>query len=376
MILKIIYGLIILGIIVFIHEMGHFLFAVLCGVKVEAFSIGMGPVVLHKKIKNVDWRLSLLPLGGYCSMKGEQDFAQSYENGDSKIYADSDSLYGVHPLKRALIAFAGPFFNLILTFVSFFIIALVGYSYWSASGKIQLANELYPEIQSAVAKSGLLSGDEIIQINNEKIEDFNSLFSFVSVHPDEDLRVKVLRNGSEFDFIVHSDLDKSTGAGKIGVASDPSTMQKREAKRYGFFGAIVEGAKQTKELFTSSIKGIQSLFKGVKITQAVSGPASITTMLGDTVERSFSADFRTGLSSILRFVAIISISLFIMNLLPIPVLDGGLILFSLIEAVFRIQIPPKIRYVVQYIGLMFIAFLFVIAVVGDFNYFLRLFNEK
>lgn len=367
MILKIIYGLIILGIIVFIHEMGHFLFAVFCGVKVEAFSIGMGPVLLHKKIKGIDWRISLLPLGGYCSMKGEQDFAQS---------AEADSLYGVHPLKRALIAFAGPFFNLVLTFVSFFIIALTGYSYWSASGKIKLANELYPEIQSAAAKAGLQSGDEIIQINDEKIEDFNSLFSFVSVHPDEDLKVKVLRNGNEIDFIVHSDLDKSTGAGKIGVAGDPSTGQKREAERYGFFGAIVQGAKQTKNLFCSSIKGIESLFKGVKITQAVSGPASITTMLGDTVERSFSADFRTGLSSILRFVAIISISLFIMNLLPVPVLDGGLILFSLIEAVFRIQIPPKIRYVVQYIGLMFIAFLFVIAVVGDFNYFLRLFNEK
>lgn len=153
MILKIIYGLIILGIIVFIHEMGHFLFAVFCGVKVEAFSIGMGPVLLHKKIKNVDWRLSLLPLGGYCSMKGEQDFAQSYENGDSKIHAEPDSLYGVHPLKRALIAFAGPFFNLILTFISFFIIALTGYSYWSASGKIKLANELYPENSICCRKS-------------------------------------------------------------------------------------------------------------------------------------------------------------------------------------------------------------------------------
>ena len=94
-------------------------------------------------------------------------------------------------------------------------------------------------------------------------------------------------------------------------------------------------------------------------------------MLGETVEESFSAGFRTGLSSVLNFVALISISLFIMNLLPIPVLDGGLILFSLIEAIFRIRISPKVRYRVQYIGLAFIAFLFVIAIIGDFNFFMR-----
>ncbi len=376
MILKIICGLIILGIIVFIHETGHFLAAVVCGVKVEAFSVGMGPVLLHKKIRGIDWRLSLLPLGGYCSMKGENDLNDAYENGETKVFADKDSLYGVHPFKRALIAFAGPFFNLLLTFFSFFVVALAGYSYWSASSKIILANELYPEVESAAAEAGLKTGDEIIQINSEKISDFSQLYNFIAVHGDEDLAVKVLRSGEELLFTVHTKMDTNTGAGKLGVASDSSTVEKREAERYGFFGAIGQGAQQTFKMFTASIRGIQSLFKGVKITEAVSGPASITTMLGETVAQSFKTDFRTGLSSILRFVALISISLFIMNLLPVPVLDGGLLLFSLIEGIFRIQISPKIRYVVQYIGLAFIAFIFVIAIIGDFNYFLRLFNEK
>ena len=86
MLLKIVYGLIILGVIVFLHEGGHFLAAILCGVKVEAFSIGMGPVLLHKKIKNIDWRISLLPLGGYCSMKGENDFSDENSSCDFVEY--------------------------------------------------------------------------------------------------------------------------------------------------------------------------------------------------------------------------------------------------------------------------------------------------
>ena len=97
MLLKIVYGLIILGVIVFLHEGGHFLAAILCGVKVEAFSIGMGPVLLHKKIKNIDWRISLLPLGGYCSMKGENDFSDENSSCDFVEY-DKNSLYGVSPL--------------------------------------------------------------------------------------------------------------------------------------------------------------------------------------------------------------------------------------------------------------------------------------
>lgn len=372
MILKIIYGLFILGTIVFIHELGHFIAAKLSGVKVEAFSIGMGPVLFHKKIADVDWRLSLLPVGGYCSMKGEKF---SDEDGVEFI-RDGDSLYGVHPIKRAFIAFAGPLSNLLLTFFSFFLIALIGFTYWAASSRIILANEVYPELYSPAAIAGLKTGDVITQINGKKIEDFSELYTFVALHPDEDLLITVLRDDEELVFTVHSDLDKNTGAGKIGVVSDSKTTIKRQAKTYGFFGSIVQGAKETFSIFRASIKGLQSLFKGVKVTQAVSGPASITTMLGDTVQSAFSADFRTGLSSILNFVALISISLFIMNLLPIPILDGGLILISLIEMIFCTSISPKLRNRVQYIGLAFIAFLFIIAMIGDFNYFVRLFNEK
>ena len=110
--MTILWGILCLGIIVFIHEAGHFIAARYCGVTVESFSIGMGPVIWHKKIGMTDYRLSLLPLGGYCGMKGEKAFQQAIDEKLSYIPAEADSFYGVHPLKRICIAFAGPFANL------------------------------------------------------------------------------------------------------------------------------------------------------------------------------------------------------------------------------------------------------------------------
>lgn len=376
MILKIIYGLVVLGIIIFIHESGHLLSSILCGVKVDAFSIGMGPVLFHKTIKGIDWRISLFPIGGYCAMKGEDDLLDAYENNLPLENLPADSFYGVHALKRAIIAFCGPLFNLLLTILCTYLVAVLGYSYWSASNQIIIASEIDPQIKSAAAQAGLLTGDKIIKINNTQINDFSDLYTYISVHGDQNLTVQVLRDEITLTFNVHTDVDKTSGAGRIGVMSDPKTAEKREAQRYGLLEAIPQSIKETWNLFTSSIYGILTLFKGVKITEAVSGPASITTMLGETVQSGFAAGIRTGLSAVLNFAALISMSLFIMNLLPVPVLDGGLILFSLIEAIFRIHISPKVRYRVQYIGLAFIAFLFIISVMGDFNYFMRLFNEN
>lgn len=370
--MKIIYGIIFLGIIVFIHEAGHFIAALICKVKVESFSIGMGPVLLHKKIKGIDWRLSLFPLGGYCGMKGENQVL----DGDSPEKYDSDSLYGVSPLKRGIIAFAGPFFNLFLTYFCFVVISLIGYNYYSASSKITIATDIYPEISSSAYESGLRTGDVVKSIDGKEISDFTDLQEIVSTNADKNLIFVVDRNGELKEFDVKIILDKSNGSGKIGVVSDSSTVEKRQTKTYGFFESLVHGAVKTYNIFIDSIKGIITLFKGVDITNAVSGPASITTMLGSTIENSFSLDLKTGLSSILQFVALISISLFLMNLLPIPVLDGGLILVSLIEGIFKIRVSTKVRNRIQYIGILFIAFLFVIAIIGDFKFFLRMFNEK
>ena len=140
---------------------------------------------------------------------------------------------------------------------------------------------------------------------------------------------------------------------------------------YGFFGSIKQGFLETVETIGLTFKSIGLLFKGVDFTSAVSGPIRITQMIGETAQAGFSAGFSTGIVAVLNFLALISISLFIMNLLPIPILDGGLILFALIEAISRKKIHPKVLYYVQFIGLAFIVVLFCIAMFSDFKYFFK-----
>lgn len=369
--MKWLYGILCLFFLVLFHEIGHFIFAKICGVKVESFSIGFGPVLLHKNIKGTDWRLSLIPLGGYCGMKGEQEFKTALEENLDEIKAEPDSLYGVHPLKRALIAFAGPFFNFIFAFIAFSLISGIGYTYYSYSNKIILADELYENSSSAARTAGLLTGDIITEVDNKKITDFSDLIREVSLKPDQNIKVKVLRNEQSIEFVIHTDMDKDDGTGKIGVAADTSNLLEKTVKANNIFEALANGIKDTFDVIYTTFKSIGILFKGVKIQNAVSGPARITDMLGSTVQNGFSAGAKVGIISVLNIMALISVSLFIMNLLPVPVLDGSIILFALIEAVFRKKIKPKIQYILQFVGLGIIAILFIIGLIGDISYFIN-----
>ncbi|WP_191014715.1 M50 family metallopeptidase [Treponema zioleckii] len=366
-ILTVIYGLILLNVIVFLHELGHFFMAKKAGVVVEAFSIGMGPILLHKEFRGTDWRISLFPVGGYCAMKGEKDAEE--EN----VILDSDSLYGTKPIYRGLIGLAGPFANLVFAFFAYMVVAMLGYTYYAADNKILIPEYL---ADSPAAKAGLLSGDKITKVNDIIIEDFADLRAAILPRGNEDLTILVNRNEQALTFTVHSGMDKDSGAGFLGVENNPSSRILREAKRYGFFGAVVQAAKQTEETIALTFKGFATLFKGVKITETVGGPARITTMLGSTSRAGFSENFRTGISSILQLLALISLSLFIMNLLPIPILDGWLVLISFLEAIFKIKISSKSRAIIQSIGIFFILLLFSIALYSDINYFVGVFNAS
>lgn len=366
--MKWLYGLLCLFFLILFHEFGHFLAAKLFGVKVESFSVGFGPILIHKKIHGTDYRISLFPLGGYCGMKGEKDFQNAMEAKLPQIEGEKDSLYGIHPLKRALIGFAGPFFNFIFAFIAYSLISGIGYKYYTYSNSI-LINE---NITSSVAKdAGLESGDIITSINGKVTNDFSDLIQEISVRPDEDLILTVDRNGQNLSFNLHSEIDKATGSGKIGIAADTSKILEKESNKYSFFPALGHGFLESCNSVILTIKSIGLLFKGIDLDNAVSGPARVTEMLGTTVKEGFSAGLKQGLIALLSLMAIISISLFIMNLLPIPILDGGLILIAIIEFVFHKKINPKIQYYIQFIGLAFIALLFIIGLQGDIKYFLN-----
>ena len=299
-------------------------------------------------------------------MKGENDFKTAIEEHLPEIKAEKDSLYGVHPLKRAAIGFAGPFFNFIFAMIALSLINLIGYTYYTYSNRIILADELYAEqfaeSPSAAKVGGLQTGDLIIEINGKEITDF-------SIRPDEDLKIKVDRNGEILSYTIHTQMDKSQRTGKLGVAADTSEKLTKHTPKYNIFTAFGRGFLDTIDMLVLTVKSIGILFKGIDLQNAVSGPARVTEMLGSTAQDGFSAGFKIGFLSLSQLMAIISISLFIMNLLPVPVLDGGLILIAIIESISRRKVPPKVQYYIQFIGFAFIGILFIIGLIGDIHYF-------
>ena len=446
---KILIGLIILSIMVFIHELGHFIAAKLCGVVVESFSIGWGPVLFKKKKGDTEYRISAIPMGGYCGMKGEKAFQQAIEQNLDAIPKKEGELYGVHPFKRIIIAFAGPFANYISAVLALAIVSAIGSSYYTSSNKIAPVYYYNEADDSPAREADLRMGDIILSINGEKTETFADIVRLIVPEAKEEVTLEIERDGQILTKKLRPKLDPKTGAGIIGFYSfipleidsvKPSSSAelaglkkgdlitevngievantvdlnralggisektaelgilrdgnkitktlnlirtengidlglniksiKVETPGTGFFKSIVNGFVLTHKAFVLTFKSLGLLFKGVDFRQAVSGPVRITHMLGDVAAQGFKAGFLIGLSDILNFVSIISISLFIMNLLPIPILDGGLILFAFIEFIFRRQIHPKVLYYVQFIGIAFIGVVFIFALWGDIGYFL------
>lgn len=367
----VVWGILGLSFLVFFHELGHFVAAHLFGVKVEAFSVGMGPVLLHHTHKGTDYRLSLIPIGGYCAMKGEQDYQRALDSDSPFIEAELDSFYGVHPIKRALIGFAGPFFNLLFAFLAFTVIALTGYTYYSAGTTVSMADEVFENGFSAAHEAGLMSGDTIRALDGNEIEAFNDIGTYVSLHGDKPIVITVERDGKLLDFTVTPYFSKEDAAYLLGVVADSNSVVAHTVKGKNIFSAIAEGLRRTGTFLTVTVKSVAILFKGIDLTSTVSGPVRITTMLGSAVSEGFSEGVQTGIVSTLEWLSLISVSLFFTNLLPIPVLDGALILFALLECVTRRKMPPKVLYYIQIVGIVIIGMLFAFVLFCDIKSFIH-----
>jgi len=447
LLIKILLGLVGLGIVVFVHELGHFLAARLMGIDVEAFSIGWGKPILKKKIGTVEYRLGLFPLGGYCKLKGDNDYEEAFNKNQNGIKAEEGSYFSAHPFRRIVACISGPLFNLIFAMLVLSVIWGKGFEVNTLDNRIVLASEITPGSRNPADDAGLKTGDRIISIMGKDTKTYLDIQEIIATHPEENLPIRIDRNGIILDLTVRPVMEKSTGAGKIGVYfwTDPIIEQIREgspAEIAGLMGgdsilkvngielthtmallgileekpqvlnmeclrsgapitvsllplysdsgvkdlgivwkaikyqnprlslpsALLKGAQETWKTFTVSVKSLSLLFRGVDLTQAVSGPVRITYMVGDIATEGFNQSFGTGLSSMASFLSLISIALCIMNLLPLPILDGGMILLFLIEAVRRKPLNPRFVSVFQTVGIVLIAGLMIFAVFGDILY--------
>ncbi|GHU21213.1 zinc metalloprotease [Spirochaetia bacterium] len=448
--IRILLGIAGLGVVVFVHELGHFLAARLMGVTVEAFCIGWGKTILKKKIGDVEYRLGLFPVGGYCKMKGENEFREAYESNQKAVAPAPDTFLGAPPWRRIIISFAGPFFNVVFAVVALACVWGVGFNIQTVENRIVLASALEPGGDYPADRASLETGDRIIEIAGKPVENYRDIQENIAINPEKALPVTVERDGEIHALTLTPALDKSTATGKIGVYywADPvvsevvpgsaaeragiqtgdrilsvngteipytvamiPVLQERpelltveyqrgrnvdtveiplsytdsgetnlgiayqtvqyHTPRLNPVQALAKGAQESVKTFALSVKSLGLLFRGIDLTQAVSGPVRITMMIGEAATSGFSESVGTGFLAIAEFLALISISLGVMNLLPLPILDGGMILLFIIEAIRHKPINPRAINAFQMVGVVLIFGLMAFALFGDIRYLIH-----
>jgi regulator of sigma E protease len=339
---------IVLGVLIFFHELGHFLCAKAFGVGVEKFSLGFGPKIVSKTIGRTEYRLSAIPLGGYVKMVGEQPDAE-IDPADAAFSFTNKSV-----LQRILIVASGPVFNFLLAILIFFSIFL-------ASG-IVILKPIVGDVKagSPAATAGFQKNDRILQINGSPVEGWVEMADRIMESRGAELSFRVERNGSVLELRVAAEKDMSPdifGEEKeryvIGVTASGDAV----SKRLNPVDALVESLRRTYELTELTVVSVVKLVEGVIPADTIGGPILIAQVAGEQAAE--------GMLSLLFFIAIVSINLGILNLLPVPVLDGGHILFFLIEAVFRRPLSIRTREVAQQIGIFLLMMLMVFAFYND-----------
>jgi regulator of sigma E protease len=346
--LGIISFLFVLSVLVFIHELGHYSIAKYYGVTVYDFSIGFGKKLITRRYFNTNWSLSLIPLGGYVRMKGQEDLNPSLLN------MDKDSYNVLTPLKRIMVLLAGPVANFLLAFVLYIIVALMPHNAISATvGKVIL--------NSPAFLAGLQKNDKIKQINDTKIISWKDMSSIIA-NSQNSLKFYILRNGQKKYLIINPKLSNTRNIFKekikkrmIGIA--PAFIVIKIS--YNFIDSISYAYNETIQSSKMIFQGVQKLIQGIIPHSEVGGVLSIGKIISDASN--------SGIISLLIISALISVNLGVLNLLPIPALDGGHIMFNLYEIITKRKPNEKILIQLTIIGWIVLFSLMTLGLYNDLN---------
>ncbi len=338
--------LIVLSILVFIHELGHFLVARFLGVTVHVFSIGFGKKIFSKEWKGTTWQFAIIPLGGYVRMKGQDD------SDPSKIEEGQDSYNNKTPIQRIAILLAGPFANFVLAAFLYFCIALMG------------SNALAPTIgkvmeNSPAQKAGLLAGDEIVRINQTDINTWDDLSGVIKGSKSA-LKFYIKRDNKLYSKIVSPKLSDSQNMFRekikkrmIGIAPAPKII----VVNHSFLGSFGYAFDKTVESSTMIFLGVKKLIQGIIPSSEVGGVITIGKVISDASQSSIIALF--------SIMALISVNLGVLNLLPIPALDGGHIMFNLYELITRRKPSDKAFIYLTVAGWVMLGSLMILGLYND-----------
>jgi len=339
---------VVLGFLIFVHELGHFILAKLMGVGVKKFSLGFGPRIVSKKAGMTEYMISWIPLGGYVKMVGEEPDAEL----DASLIPLSYSHKSVG--KRALIILAGPLFNVLLAVVIFF-------SLFQFSGLPIMESEvgeLREEMPAQV--SGMRPGDRVVSIDGKPVHRWSDMSESITESDGRSLVFEILRDGRTFLVEITPQLVPSQNIWgeelekyAIGItASGASSIL-----RLNIFQSATESLTHTWQIAKLTTVAIWKIITGSISAKALGGPILIAQLTGEQA--------KAGLVSLLFFVAVLSVNLGVINLLPIPILDGGHLLFCSIEAVSRRPVNLKVREVAQQVGFFVLVLLMLFVFYND-----------
>jgi len=372
--MMVIYAIVVLGILIFVHEFGHFIVAKLFNVRVEKFSLGFGPKLFGKQIGETEYLLSAFPLGGYVKMFGEGGVIEggpdqtsgepgkAYDECSGEALNQGLELTGAKkarsfphnpPLARIAIFLAGPFFNLVFAWRIFILLCMLGVP--TVTARIGEAIKDKP-----AARAGVLKDDVVTAINGKNVAQWDEIAGMIAAGKGQPIHLSVKRNGQDLQFTITPEprvsknlFGESVNGYAIGIAAAGEVVTEKSNP----FQAVVKGSVQTWKVIDLTIMSLVKMIQRVVPLDSVGGPIMIAKMAGETAQM--------GGASFLAFMALLSINLGVLNLLPVPVLDGGHLFFFFCELIFRRPVSQKVREYAQQVGLFLLLGLMVLAFYND-----------
>ena len=334
-VLSIVGALIVLSVLVTVHEFGHYLAGRKLGFTILEFSVGMGPLLLKKEKDGIQYSLRALPIGGMCRFYGED---QEVKDG---------RCFNAQPVwKRIVTVAAGPVMNILLA-ILLSMITLVAYGDF-VPAVYECASETSP-----AAVAGMEAGDVLVAVDGKRITYYDEAVTMILAADPAKAVVTVERDGESLDLTVRDFYDQASGKNLIGITISPVRV------KYGFFQSIGQSFRYLWTMVRETFAFFGNAFRGQVQSTDVAGPVGIITLLGEAVRSSF--------ETVLRFGMMISISLAIMNLLPLPALDGGRIAFMVVEAVRGKAIPPEKEGMVHFVGIVLLFGLIIFLTYNDIS---------
>lgn len=356
-----------LGVLVFVHEFGHYIVAKLCGVKVDEFSIGFGKKIWGFRDRSgTEWKLSVIPLGGYCKFLGDGDEASS--SGSATAIPEEEKKYAFafqNPFKKLAIVIAGPAANYLFAIVVFTCVFFF-------LGKIDFPPVVGEVVQGGAAEqAGILKGDRILKVNGKEVKSFSELQQEVDMNRADKISIELKRNDKVVNLkfplkviAVDGDINNSDKPRPmLGIRS--LNMVEIEIVKIPFWTAVRDSFAETWRITEVTLRGVGQIFSGKRDADEVGGIVRIAEMSGDISRDSGFIDF-------VIFMALLSINLGLINLFPIPLLDGGHVIIYLIEIVTGRELNENFKDYVFKFGLFLILSLMLFATYNDFA---RLFHR-